>query len=149
MITRPLDLASRLRPEPRNFDWLFFVNAGLIVLFFSLFGSGFVLAPGLGVEFQLPVVEGADAAARPPTHVINVLSSGQILTNNGKRTMPQLREWLQAQGRTTQRPRLLVRGDAEVSIGVQAEIVSAANAAGFDVLFAAVDPISRSNRKVR
>ena len=32
MITRPLDLASKLRPEPRNFDWLFFVNAGLLSL---------------------------------------------------------------------------------------------------------------------
>ena len=48
MITRPLDLASKLRPEPRNFDWLFFVNAGLLVLFFVLFGSRFVLAPGEG-----------------------------------------------------------------------------------------------------
>ena len=32
MITRPLDLASRLRPEPRSFDWLFYVNGGVIVL---------------------------------------------------------------------------------------------------------------------
>ena len=31
MITRPLDLASKMRPEPRNFDWLFYVNAGLLV----------------------------------------------------------------------------------------------------------------------
>ena len=48
MITRPLELSSRLRPEPRTFDWVFYVNGGLIVLFFSLFGSQFVLAPGLG-----------------------------------------------------------------------------------------------------
>ena len=32
MLSRPLDLASRLRPEPRNFDWLFIVNGGLIAL---------------------------------------------------------------------------------------------------------------------
>ena len=31
MITRPLDLASRLRPAPRTFDFWFFVNIGLIV----------------------------------------------------------------------------------------------------------------------
>ena len=32
MITRPLDIAAKLRPEPRNFDFLFFVNGGLLVL---------------------------------------------------------------------------------------------------------------------
>jgi biopolymer transport protein ExbD len=32
MITRPLDLASKLRPEPRNFDFLFLINGGLILI---------------------------------------------------------------------------------------------------------------------
>src|SRR4051812_31791048 len=80
MITRPLDLGSKLRPPPLNFDWLFVANAGLLALFFMVFGSRFVLAPGLGVAFRLPTVAGANAAARPPTHVINVLESGQIFT---------------------------------------------------------------------
>jgi len=83
MITRPLDLASKLRKAPQNFDALFYVNAGLLVLFFTLFGSRFVLAPGFGVDFRLPVVEGANAGARSPTHVINVARSGNILTNDG------------------------------------------------------------------
>ena len=61
MLTRPLELASRLRPAPRGLAWPFLVNAGLLVLFFSLFGSRFVLAPGLGVDFRLPTVAGANA----------------------------------------------------------------------------------------
>ena len=149
MITRPLELSSRLRGEPRSFDWLFFANAGLLVLFFSLFGSAFVLAPGLGVEFQLPRIEGANANARPPTHVINVLSSGQILTNDGRRSLPQLTDWLKEQGRTAKQPRLLVRGDATVSTGMQAEIVSAANAGGFEVLWAAVEATERRSPRGR
>ena len=65
MITHPLDLASRLRPPPRSFDALFLVNGGLIILFFFLFGSRFVLAPGLGVGFQLPEMAAAGAGAAP------------------------------------------------------------------------------------
>ena len=45
MITRPLDLAAKLRPPPRSFDALFWVNVGVVVGFFALFGSRFVLAP--------------------------------------------------------------------------------------------------------
>ena len=58
MITRPLDLASRLRPPPRNFDVFFYVNLGLMVLAFTVLGSRFVLAPGFGVDFQLPEMQG-------------------------------------------------------------------------------------------
>ena len=67
MITRPLDLASKLRPPPRNLDMLFLVNGGLLVLFFMLFGSRFVLSPGLGVDFRLPVMAGALANATATT----------------------------------------------------------------------------------
>jgi len=149
MITRPLDLASRLRPEPRNFDWLFFANAGLLGLFFSLFGSHFVLAPGLGVDFQLPVVEGANASAKTPTHVISVLGSGQILTSDGWRTLKQLEDWLIARGKTTKTPRLLVRGDADVSTDVFTAISGAAKKAGFEVIWATDDPAGRKGQKGR
>ena len=53
MITRPLDLAAKMRAEPRSFDALFYVNVGVLALFFLVFGSRFVLAPGLGVDFKL------------------------------------------------------------------------------------------------
>jgi len=139
MITRPLELSSRLRPEPRNFDWLFFVNGGLIALFFTLFGSPFVLAPGMEVDFQLPKVTGADAAALPPTSVVSVTDSGQIFAD-GLRTIDQLPEWLRSEAAKSSRPVLVVRAGREVRIALLTEIASAAVEAGFArVLSAAVE----------
>lgn len=147
MIARPLDLASRLRPAPRSFDVLFFVNVGLLALFFSLFGSRFVLAPGVGVDFRLPTVAGANANAIRATQVITVMSSGQIFTEHGPRRLDELQEWLTRQARGISEPLLLVRGDAAVPTSVLAAIASAAKKAGFvEVLWAAGDPADQANR---
>ncbi len=146
MITRPLDLAARLRPPPRNFDGLFLVNAGLLVLFFALFGSRFVLAPGLGVDFRLPQVSGANANARPPTHVISVINSGQIFTTDGLRKMSELGAWLKAQATKTESPLLLVRAGDDVPMAVLVEIASAAHGAGFKMLFAVGESTDRTVR---
>ena len=151
MITRPLDLASKLRPAPRNMDFLFYVNAGVIVLFFALFGSRFVLTPGFGVDFRLPTVAGANANAKHATHVIDVDSSGHILTSDGNRTMEDLEKWLITEGKSTNEPVLLVRGDAAVPSGTLAAISSAAQKAGFvmPVLWAAADPTDFKAQKGR
>lgn len=140
MITRPLDLASRVRPAPRSFDALFFVNIGALMLFFALFGSHFVLAPGVDVGFVLPSAVGANASAKPPTHVISVLATGQIFTSHGARRLDELSGYFMEQARGIKEPVLLVRGDAGVSIAVMTAITSAAKTAGFvDVLWAAVE----------
>jgi biopolymer transport protein ExbD len=138
MITRPLDLAEKLRPEPRSFDWLFFVNAGLIVLFFSLFGSRFVLAPGFGL-MELPAIAGANANARPTTHYITVVGPGQVIAGDGLRDREQLRVWLEVQAKTTSEPTLLVLANRDVSMSVLADIVSVAQAAGFHIQVAATE----------
>jgi len=141
MITRPLDLASKLRPPPRNLDMLFLVNGGLLVLFFMLFGSRFVLSPGLGVDFRLPVMAGALANATATTSTISVKNSGQIFAD-GLLTMDQLREWLKGEARKTKNPSLLVRMSAGVPVSVQNDIVSAAREAGFgpNIVLAAEEP---------
>ncbi|WP_415910232.1 hypothetical protein [Oleiharenicola sp. Vm1] len=54
MITQPLGLVAKLRPPPRDFDVFFWANAALIVLFFLLLGSRFVLAPGMPVKVGEP-----------------------------------------------------------------------------------------------
>jgi biopolymer transport protein ExbD len=141
MITRPLDLASRLRREPRSFDWIFYVNAGLIVVFFSLFGSKFVLAPALGVDFRLPTATGAVADARLPTSFISVTVSGRILAGDGLRSIDQLGAWLREKARGVEHPVLLVRADRGVSLSLSTEIAEIAGKAGFvGVVFAAVEP---------
>jgi len=140
MITRPLDLASRLRPEPRNFDGLFFVNGGLIVLFFGLFGSPLVLAPGMELSFRLPEMAGAEASALTPTSVVSVTDAGQIFAD-GLRTMEQLPEWLRQEAAKSNEPVLVVRASREVRWALLTEIASAATEAGFArVLSAAVEP---------
>lgn len=143
MITRPLDLASKLRPEPRSFDWLFLVNGGLVVLFFSIFGSRFVLAPGVAV---LPAVAGANASARTTTHQISIVSANQIFAGDGLRDLEQLNEWLIEQAREARNssPVLLLQVNARVEYDVVARITSMANANGFAVQIAAVEPLPRS-----
>jgi len=140
MITRPLDLASKLRPEPRNFDTLFYVNVGVLTLFFLVFGSRFVLAPGLGVDFKLPEMPGSLPGALS-TSTISVKNSGQIFAD-GLLNMSQLREWLKTEAKKTKHPSLLVRMSAGVSVSVQNEIVSAAREAGFgsSIVLAAEEP---------
>ena len=142
MITRPFDLAAKLRPEPRTLYWLFFVNAGLLVLFFSLFGSRFVLAPGLalGGEFRLPTIAGSNAHARRPTHVIRVINGGLLYTSDGTRKMHELGAWMNAQARGTTAPILLVQASADVPMSVIADIVNIAGQSGFEVLLAAEEP---------
>ncbi|MEI6108263.1 MAG: hypothetical protein WCL24_03165 [Verrucomicrobiota bacterium] len=147
MITRPLDLASRLRPEPRNFDTLFFVNGGLLGLFFMLFGSQLVLAPGLGVDFKLPEMPGSLVNATATTSTISVKNSGQIFAD-GLLTMEQLREWLKSEARKTKRPSLLVRMSAGVPVSVQNSIVGAAREAGFgsSIVLASEEPSGDASR---
>lgn len=140
MITRPLNLASHLRVAPRSFDFLFYVNAGLLALFFSLFGSRFILAPGLGVDFQVPELAGASAGAQPTTHRITVRRSGQIFADDGLVSLKQLGQWLERQKTTTPKPSLLILASAGVRNDELAEIVTVARRAGFAVVWGALEP---------
>lgn len=148
MITRPLDLASRLRPPPKSFDALFYVNVAALALFFLLFGSRFVLAPGLGVDFRLPEVKGARAGASSASHYVTVGRAGQIYAPTGRLTLPEFRSWLLQQARAWRAahpgaasgPTLLVRASAGVTTSEMADISSAASDAGFRVIWAAEEP---------
>lgn len=142
MITRPLDLASKLRPEPRNFDFLFYVNAGLIALCFSVLGSRFVLAPGLGLDFQLAKMPGARGAAAPTTHRITVKPNGLIFIEDGSADPKRLADWLAVEARKTREPVLLIIASKDVPNGTIVEIANVAHGAGFQVQQAAEEPAS-------
>lgn len=144
MITRPLDLATRLRPPPRNFDFLFLVNGALIVLFFGLFGSRFVLSPGLQVEnqnFRIPMMPSATDGAVVVSLVISLPRSGMALTDDGLMNYPRLRDWLRDRG--AQRPgmKLLVQADVSVPLQDLIEIHEMARAAGFVGVQLAAEPV--------
>ncbi|MSU22497.1 MAG: hypothetical protein EXS32_01605 [Opitutus sp.] len=149
MITRPLDLVAKLRPAPRNFDALFLVNAGLVALFFSMFGSRFVLAPGLGVNFQMKQVAGARAGAARATHHITVTQAGLIFLDDGPADLRRLRDWLKVEAKKTRQPSLLVKASAGVTSGDLADIAGAAAEAGFTVLWGAEEPATLKSAGAR
>jgi biopolymer transport protein ExbD len=138
MIARPLDLASKLRPPPHGMGALHYVNVGLLGLFFSLFASRFVLAPGVGVDFQLPQLPGAQSGAAQTTDVISVLRSGQIFTSDqGLVDIGQLRLWLKSRAGRDAKPTLLIRASSGVTLAELIEIEGAAHESGFKVLLGA------------
>ncbi|MDD2763994.1 MAG: biopolymer transporter ExbD [Opitutaceae bacterium] len=141
MITRPLDLASRLRRPPRSFDALLLVNAALLVLFFLLFGSRFVLAPGLGVNFKLPEMRGAMEGAARATVVISVPRSDMVLVEDGMFNYAQLRDWLQKRARNEKGLVLLVRADRRVPSEDMGVIAEMAVQAGFAGIQWAMEPV--------
>lgn len=146
MITRPLDLASRLRPAPRNFDAWFYVTVGLILLAFFVLGSRFVLAPGFGVDFQLPEMAGVRAQAVKTTHDVAVNDTGLIIAEEGSITLKRLGEWLKEEAKTTKEPTLLVRADAGVKTSQLTKIAELARAAGFRVVWAAQEPAKQNGK---
>ena len=146
MISRPLDLASRLQPTPRSRLALFFCNTAVVIFLFSLFGSRFVLAPGLGVDFQLPRVAGAASGAVRTSHVVTVVSAGQIFAGDGLRSPAQLRDWLVAQASATKEPSLLILANERVPVSVIADIAGMAASTGFSVHVAATETGAASAR---
>lgn len=94
MITRPLDLASRLRPINRGWEALSYVNVGALALFFFVFGSRFVLAPGMAVDFALPEASRGATSAWMTDVVIAVPASGQAVVGGAVLDFPALGVWL-------------------------------------------------------
>ncbi len=142
MITRPLDLSSRLRPPPRSFDFIFYVNAGLIALMFVLFGSRFVLSPGLGVDFKVPTIsaEAALNGAVPTDVVIAVKGADLAFVEGAKVDSNGLRRWLVERAKGHADLRLLIQADASLSTKDLTDICEMARQAGFAAVQIAAEP---------
>ena len=131
MITRPLDLSSRLRPPPRSFEFLFFLNAGLIALFFALFGSRFVLSPGLGMDFDVPVMKGALQGAVSTDVVISIKGADMAFVEGAKVNFKGLHRYLMERARKRSGLRLLVQADSSLTTRDITEVYAMAREAGF------------------
>lgn len=140
MITRPLNLSSRLKPPPRGFEGLFYVNGGLIVLFFVLFGSRFVLSPGLGVDFKLPLMPEAMLGAASTDVVIAIKGPDMAFVEGAKVNFTGLRQYLFERTRGHPGLRLLVQADASLTTGDLTEIYDMARQAGFASVQIAAEP---------
>lgn len=144
MITRPLDLSSKLRPPPRSMDALFYVNVALLGLFFALFGSRFVMSPGVELlrpEFDLPRSAGSASMATNTTAVISVLGPNMVFTSEGRMSFSELAAWLPSQVARggEQDSRLLVRADAQVPASDLLRLSDIATAAGFSGVHLALE----------
>ena len=146
MITRPLELESRLSPPPRDLDFVAWVNLALIVLFFSLLGSRFVLAPvlriGVGGEdiFALPHGAKVLAGVGAPSVVVSYRRDDVILFEGGMYTLPELRKHLEAYVRQYPGAIMLVRADRQVSLQSFFDLCELAKSVGFSEVQAAAEP---------
>lgn len=144
MITRPLGLLDRLRPAPRSFDSLFFVNAVLLAVYFALFGSRFVIAPGVQLEnpsFAVPQTSVAVSGAALTALVIDLPRSGVVITPEGQQTYARLGDWLIKQRQLRAGARVLVRVDrSAVPMQDVMTVFELIRAAGFEVQLAAERP---------
>jgi biopolymer transport protein ExbD len=134
MIIRPLDLSLRLRPPPRSFDWVHYVNLVLIAMFFIFFGSRFILSPAIVVEsrdFRLPSRPAGRISYVAGATVISIKANGQIFTDTGLVSPSQLENWLVEKIKNSPGASLLVRADAAVTIEEIARISDLARDTGF------------------
>ena len=135
MLTEPLELSSRLRPLPRNGDALFYVTVGALVLFFLLFGSRFVLAPG--ITFSLPQNAAAVASAAPTDLVVNLQRDTLVLFEGGRYSLEGFRQKLDEVVKARGPVRLLLLADRQTSSQGLGALISTAMAAGCGVQLAA------------
>ena len=154
MITRPLDLESRMSPPPRDFNAVAWVNVGLIVLFFSLLGSRFVLATGVLVGvgeagvIELPSVNPASASTAATSVVVSYRRDNVILFEGGMYSLAELRKHMAAYTKDNPGSVMLVRADKQVSNQALADLFAMAGAVGFkNVLLAAEPTVPESPQK--
>lgn len=151
MITRPLDLASRLRPAPRGLDALFYVNVGALAVFFLIFGSRFVLAPGVAVDFALPTTDQAATARLTTDVVIAVPASDMAVVDGAVVDFKGLGEWLRAKaagdsGKASPRKRLLVQASGTLPARDLTQLYALAAEAGFAGVLIATDEAAKIPR---
>jgi biopolymer transport protein ExbD len=154
MITRPLDLESRMSPPPRDLNFVAWVNVGLIVLFFGLLGSRFVLATGLLVDvgeagtIELPTVSPASVSTAVTSVVVNYRRDNVILFEGGMYSLTELRRHMEAYTKKNPGSVMLVIADRQVSTQALTDLCAMAGSVGFaKVLLAAKPAVPESPQK--
>jgi len=133
VITQPLELQSKLSASPRDFDMLFWVNVGAVVLFFNLSFSKFVLAPGMSVQvgsnLELPSITAATQGAA--SVVVSYRRDSMVLFEGGIYDLRDLRPRVEQYAKQHPGAVMLVRYDKAVSMQGFVDLCDLAKAAGF------------------
>jgi biopolymer transport protein ExbD len=145
MITRPLDLESRLSRPPRDLDLFFWVNLGAVALFFTLLGSRFVLAPGQLVQVGqgnggLELPRSGSAAPAAASVVVSYRRDDMVLFEGGIYTLRDLRAPMETYTKKHPGAALLVRVDKQVSMQGFLDLCDLARSAGFSQVLVAAEP---------
>jgi biopolymer transport protein ExbD len=146
MITRPLDLESRLSPPPRDLDFMAWVNVGMMVLFFGLFGSRFVLAPGPLIDvtgqsaIEVPHVGTLAEGAGVASVVVSYRRDNVILFEGGMYSLADLRKHLEGYAAKHPGAVMLVRSDRQVSVQDILKLCEMAKSVGFAYVQLAAEP---------
>ena len=132
-------------------DMLFYVNVVLLGLFFTFFGSRFVMSPAIELlrpDFELPrSSEGGAGQAAPTMAVISVLGPNMVFTAEGRMSFNELAAWLPSQVArgAEQESRLLVRADVSVPASDLLRLSDIATEAGFTGVHLALQREADSN----
>ncbi len=152
MITRPLELESRMSPPPRDLDFVAWVNVGVIVLFFSLLGSRFVLAPGVSIGLAddanplvLPQGGGTLESTGTAAVVVSYRRDNVILFEGGMFSLTDLRKQMEVYAKKHPGAVMLVRADRQVSFQAGLELADMARSVGFANVVLAIEPPAPQN----
>ena len=137
MITRPLDLESRLSPPPRDLDFMAWVNVAVIVLLFAMFGSQTVLLPGVPIgvgessQIELPTTGPASGDAGTASVVVSYRRDNVILFEGGMYSLADLRKQMAGYVKKHPGAVMLVRADRQVSMQAFLDLCDMARSVGF------------------
>jgi biopolymer transport protein ExbD len=143
MITRPLDLQSKLSAPPRDTDVLFWLNVGAVVVFFGLLGSRFILGTGVQVQLgdqpaQLDIPRTNVVAQGSASVVVSYRRDNMVLFEGGIYELRDLHIPMEKYAREHPGSAMLVRVDKQVSVQGLLDLFDLAKQAGFaQVLLAA------------
>jgi biopolymer transport protein ExbD len=156
MITRPLELESRLSPPPRDLDFFAWVNVAVITLFFSLLGSRFVLAPGVAIGvgdggvLAPPTVGPSSVESSRASVVVSVRRDNVVLFEGGVYSLPDLRKQMTDYTKNHSGAVLLVRADRQVSVQALLDLCDMAKSVGFaNVFLAGESPVAEGSPLIK
>lgn len=144
MIAGPLELSSRLAPPPRDLDVFFWLNAGVVVLFFALLGSPFIVAPGVAVQVgrsaALDLPEAVHQQLGTVSVVVSYRRDDMILFEGGNYTLEKFRPVLEREARRAPRTTMSVWIDKQVTMQGLMALSDLAREVGVVNLFILVEP---------
>jgi len=143
MITRPFNFEAHVTKPSTSFDIVPLLNVCVLLLFFGLLGSRFVLAPGVAINLRLPASDGTPAEALPTSRVLTVGEAGgrEMLIFEGRiLNLDSLERLLGERAGAYAGEVLLLRMDRDVSMVLLVRVCELAKRAGFDQVLLAAEP---------